>query len=139
MEKAPVKPDVVNLVIRWVARVWGIISLGFMLLMVGGEIITPTAPPPSEPRDLLAMVFFPVGVCAGLVLAWWREGLGGAITVGSMLAFYFILWAFDGRFPRGPYFALVAGPGILFLLLWAIALVSHKASSANPEPGAGSQ
>ncbi|MEA3408548.1 MAG: hypothetical protein U9R48_10805 [Chloroflexota bacterium] len=126
MVKATENPDVMSSVIRWVARVWSIVSLGFMLLMVGGELLSPTGQLPSAARDLLGMVFFPVGVCAGLVVAWWREGLGGAVTVGSFLAFYLILWAFDGRFPRGPYFALVAAPGVLFLLLWGITLIENQ-------------
>jgi hypothetical protein len=114
----------VSSIIRWLARVWSIVSLGFMLLMKGGHIVSPTAA-----RDLLAVVFFQTGVCAGLVVAWWREGLGGIMTVGSLSAFYLILWAFDGRFPRGPYFALVAGPGALFLLLWGLARMQRRNGS----------
>ncbi len=120
------KPNRASPVIRWVARVWSIVSLGFTLLMVGGELASPTAPFPTAARDLLAMALFPLGACAGLVVAWWREGLGGAVTVGSLLAFYIILWAFDGRFPRGPHFALVAAPGVLFLLLWSIARTKSR-------------
>jgi hypothetical protein len=56
-----------------------------------------------------------------MILAWRWEAVGGGMTVGSMLAFYALLRVIDGRFPRGPYFALVAAPGALFLLSWVIA------------------
>ena len=69
-------------------------------------------------RDLVGLFFFPFGVGLGMIVAWRREGLGGGITVGSLLAFYAALWAMDGRFPRGPWFALVAAPGVLFLACW---------------------
>jgi hypothetical protein len=106
-------------VLRWTARVWGVLSLAFMAVMVGGEVIFPHAPFPT-PLEMLGMLFFPVGVCAGIVVAWWREGLGGAISVGSMIVFYILLYFMRGQFPRGPYFALVAAPGVLFLLSWVL-------------------
>ncbi|MFP3895401.1 MAG: hypothetical protein ACLFV5_00985 [Anaerolineales bacterium] len=131
MVKASEKSDIISPVIRWVARVWSIVSLGFVLLIVGGELASPTGSPPIAARDLLGMALFPVGVCVGLVVAWWHEGLGGTITVSSLLAFYVLLWGFDGHFPRGPYFALVAAPGVLFLLLWSIALVRSQSRPAH--------
>jgi len=80
----------------------------------------PTAPFPSALRDLVGLLLFPVLTGVGLVVAWWREGLGGAITVGSLIAFYIWLGVMDGRLPRGPWFALVAAPGLLFLVVWAM-------------------
>jgi hypothetical protein len=113
-------------VIRRIAKVWSIASIGFTLLMLVGELIAPHAPPPTALRDLLGLFFFPFGTCVGMVLAWRWEGLGGAITVGSLLAFYATLYIADGRFPRGPFFLLVAAPGFLFLLSWAITITSKK-------------
>jgi len=71
-------------------------------------------------RDLVGLFFFPFGVCLGMIVAWRWEGVGGGITAGSLLAFYAALRIMDGRFPRGPYFALVAAPGILFLVCWLL-------------------
>ena len=94
--------------------------------MLIGELLGPTAPLPSTPRDIVAMLLFPVLSCVGLIVAWRRVGLGGAISVGSLVAFYAWLGLMDGRLPRGPYFALVAAPGFLFLLLWAISRRHEK-------------
>jgi hypothetical protein len=109
-----------DLVFRWIARGWSVLSLGFVLLFVVGEALDPAAPLPTAARDLIGLTLFPFGVALGMILAWRWEALGGAITVGSLLAFYALLRFTDGRFPRGPYFALVAAPGALFLVSWAL-------------------
>jgi hypothetical protein len=98
-------------------------------LFLVGEALPPHAEAVFKVRDILAMVFFPLGVCFGLGLAWRRELQGGIIAIGSVAAFYLILFLFDGRFPRGPYFFLLASPGLLFLAAWGverIALAKHS-------------
>ena len=67
-------------------------------------------------RELLLFVFFPLGFCVGMVVAWWREGLGGGITVGSLAAFYLADRLVSSSYPRGWAFAALALPGFLFLL-----------------------
>ena len=96
-------------------------SVGFVLLMfIGSGLAEGFNPAQFASRDLIGLFFFPFGVCLGMIVAWRREGLGGGITVGSLLAFYATLRIMDGRFPGGPYFALVAAPGILFLVCWLL-------------------
>ena len=131
MNDPRVKPGVLALTIRWAARGWSIASVAFVLVIAIGEIVSPSAPPPATFRDLAGLFFFPCGVCVGLILAWRWEGLGGGIAVGSLAAFYALLGAMDGRFPRGPFFALVAAPGVLFLLSWAVTAASKKKSSVG--------
>jgi hypothetical protein len=98
-------------IIRWIARVWSIASIGFVLLMfVGSALAEGFDPAQFRFRELVGLFFFPFGICLGIIMAWRWEGLGGSITVGSLLAFYAALRIMDGRFPRGPWFALVAAP-----------------------------
>jgi hypothetical protein len=52
----------------------------------------------------------------GLIVAWWREGLGGAMTVSSLLIFYAIHVTTTGTLPSGPGWVLFAMPG--FCLYW---------------------
>jgi len=106
--------------IRWIARAWSILSFTFVLGMVVGELLAPHAPMPSSLRDIAGFLCFPIGVSGGMILGWRWEGIGGGIAAGSLAAFYGILYLADGRFPRGPYFVLVAAPGFLFLLVWAV-------------------
>ncbi len=106
-------------IVLWVARVWSLINLGFVILIMGGELLTPHAPPPTSARDIISMAFF-LGMCLGLVIAWRWEAIGGVITLAGLAAFYITLYLADGRLPRGPYFVLVAAPGILFLVHWAM-------------------
>ena len=105
--------------IRWIARIWSVVSIGFILLMfIGSGLAEGFNLAQFTSRDLVGLFFFPFGVGLGTIVAWRREGLGGGITVGSFLAFYVALRVMDGRFPRGPWFALVAAPGVLFLACW---------------------
>jgi hypothetical protein len=129
MNDSRAKPSTAILAIRWIARIWSLASVGFVLLIAVGELVYPHAPPPSAFRELVGLFFFPFGTCVGMILAWRWEGVGGGITVGSILAFYAMLRVMDGRFPRGPYFALVAAPGVLFLLSWAIAGARKKGAA----------
>ncbi|HEY60461.1 MAG TPA: hypothetical protein G4N92_07255 [Anaerolineae bacterium] len=106
-------------VMRWIARIWSIASILFILVMFIGSLFSGDSSIFSL-RDVIGLFFFPIGVFVGLVLAWRWEGIGGVITVASFFAFYLTLWSFDGRLPRGPYFALTAAPGLLFLVNWCL-------------------
>ena len=102
-----------------IARSWSLISIGFILLSVFGELFSPHASNPTS-KEMVGIAFFPVGVLIGLALGLWREGLGGAIGVGSLVGFYIWCHVVKGRFASGPFFLAVAAPGIIFLLVWAV-------------------
>jgi hypothetical protein len=98
-------------VLRWIARIWSIASTLLVLaFMLPGESWNPTS------NQIVGLLFFPLGMVLGFVIAWWREGVGGTVTVGSMALFYLWMWSRDGRIPAGPYFLLLAAPGLLFIV-----------------------
>lgn len=101
-------------VIRWTARGWSIASMGVMLLLALGEGLYP-----STPMEWVGLLFFPLGISAGMILAWWKEGLGGGITAGCLIVFYGIFFANSGTLPKGWGWLACAAPGFLFLLCWA--------------------
>jgi hypothetical protein len=101
--------------LRWSARVLSILAVGIVLMFAFGEGLNLAH---FTGRELLLFVFFPLGVCVGMVVAWWREGLGGGITVASLAAFYLVHRLLSSSFPRGFAFAAFAVPGFLFLLCW---------------------
>jgi hypothetical protein len=102
-------------VIRWLARAWAAVSIGLIALLFVGEGFRPSQ---VNTREWVGLLFFPVGVCAGMILAWWREGLGGGITVASLLAFYTVHLVTTGTLPSGWAWLVFAAPGFLFLLCW---------------------
>jgi hypothetical protein len=83
-------------VVPWTARLWSIASVGLILFFIVGEGVKI-----GRPSEWLLFLFFPIGICAGMILAWWKEEIGGSIAVGSLLLFYMIHFASARRFPRG--------------------------------------
>jgi hypothetical protein len=118
-----------GIILRWAARVWGIASTLLILAFAFGglEHLRLT------PGEAVGFLCFPVGVVAGFVVAWWREGLGGVIAIGSLALFYLWMFARDGRVPGGPYFLLFAAPGFLHV---ASALIRRQRgqSAHNADP-----
>jgi hypothetical protein len=97
--------------LRWTARVWSVASIALVLAFIVGEGFNP-----SGPSEWLGVLFFPVGISVGMILAWWKEGLGGSITVGSLLVFYLVHLTTAGTLPKGWAWLAFAAPGFLFLL-----------------------
>ncbi len=111
-------------IIRWIARIWSLFSLAMFLLFSVGESLG--QPLQFTPQELLGLLFFPVGVALGMVLAWKWELPGGLITAGSLLAFYLLEFIIDRDFPSGIWFLLFAAPGFLFLLTWYLSSRGEK-------------
>lgn len=98
------------LAVRWLARITSVVSIG-LLAMFATE---PSGPPTGS--ELALMAFFPVGVVIGMMLGWWKEALGGLVTIASLAVFYVLFFIMAGKVSIGPYFAIFASPGLLFLL-----------------------
>lgn len=107
--RPPVPAAAATLAVRWTARLSSLVITVLVALMLTEGGGRPTA------AEAAAMVLFPGGIILGFAIAWWRERLGGLITVGSLVGFYVLMTAM-GRFPTGPYFLITAAPGFLFLL-----------------------
>jgi hypothetical protein len=109
--------------VRWTARLWSIASISLILLLCVGEGIYYTGP-----MEWLGFLFFPLGISVGMILAWWMEGLGGSITVGSLIVFYMIYLATVGTLPKGWAWLAFSVPGFLFLLCW------HRSRETSKSP-----
>ena len=104
---------VVTVLIRWSARLLSIASTAMLLLFVFGEKFEASK---VTGRQWLALVFFPLGIVVGFAVAWWKEALGGGISVVSLLIFYLIfVLLLRGDLARGAWFLVFAIPGFLFL------------------------
>jgi hypothetical protein len=113
------------LVVRWIARVWSILSILTVLFFALNELLPSSGPPPTL-QEWLGLTLFPIGVSVGLVMAWYREGLGGILALGCLIAFYVWNLLRFGHLPQGPFFLLIAMPGILFLIA---AVLSHRSAA----------
>ena len=101
--------------IELLARLGSIASIVLLLMLFVGEGMNPSKITRNEWAGLL---FFPIGVIIGMVVAWWKEGVGAAITLGSLVAFY-LVWGYLLRNHIGGWaFITFASPGFLFMLHW---------------------
>jgi hypothetical protein len=116
--QAPTQPSGLRttlLVIRWAARLASLFFIGAFILMFLGEGFDTSK---VTPREWVSLLFFPFGAMLGLILAWWKEGLGGAISLGSLLANYIVG---DVSSAGGGYQLICVSPAFLFLLCWFLA------------------
>lgn len=120
-------------IVLWTARVWGSLSLAFLLFFVGAHIIGSLTGGGdgiggfNSTSELVSFLFFPVCTIIGLGLAWKWEGWGGLITTGGIIGFHIIT--------PGILFNLMinglAAPGLLFLIYWFLARYKKKNEIIN--------
>ena len=108
--------------IKWIARIWSILSLAFLLLFFGASIISSIGTATFAFKDVFQFVFFPIGLTIGLIIAWKWEGLGGIITIGSIIGFHLQMLIKHGKPDFVLFIDLLAAPGILFILYWILSL-----------------
>ncbi len=127
VEEPPRGPDLSLLrIVRWVARIAGSLLVLMVIFFVIGE--GPPNPLKMSAIEAVALLALLVMV-VGLVLAWWREGLGGGLTVGGFVAFWLLDLLSSHRFwPHGafPEFLIV---GLLYLFYWRLAIRARKLDS----------
>jgi hypothetical protein len=110
-------------VVELLARVSSIASITFLFMLFASELLNPSE---VAPRQWVGLVFFPLGVTAGMIIAWWKEGLGSAITLGSLLGLYLVYGYFMRYHIAGWVFIVFASPGFLFLLHWLLTGAEKK-------------
>jgi hypothetical protein len=114
--------------LRWTARILSLMSTAVLLLFLFGEKFEPSKITATE---WLGLTFFPFGIVLGFAIAWWKEGLGGGITVGSLLGFYLIYGWVVRDVNLGWWFVVFAFPGFIFLACYALSRL-HKPAAAHP-------
>ena len=115
-----VKINKAAVTIKWIARIWSILSLAFLILFFGASIFSSSGTATFAFKDVFQFVFFPVGLTIGLILALKREGLGGIIAIASIIGFHLQMLVKHWKPDFGIFFELLAAPGILFILYWIL-------------------
>jgi hypothetical protein len=102
--------------IRWLARLLAAFFVGVVLLFLGAHLAEGGLHPLQlSAQETVLMVFF-FTTCIGMVVGWGCEVTGGIMVVVGVLSFYAIHLAATGRSPHGWFFPLMLLPGLLFLV-----------------------
>ncbi len=99
-----------------------ILSILAVFVFAVGEAKGGNGPRPTA-QEWVGLALWPIGVGVGLVVAWFREKLGGILVLGCLMAFYVWNLLHSGHLPRGPFFLLMAATGLLFLIA---GFLSHR-------------
>ena len=109
--------------VELLARVGSIASITLLLMLFVGEGVQASK---ISANEWIGLLFFPIGIVIGMAIAWWKEGVGSAVTLGSLLGFY-LIWGFLLRNHIGGWwFVVFAAPGFLFLLHWLLRGVEER-------------
>ena len=108
---------------RWAARALSVLSTTVLLLFITGEKFEVSR---ITAKEWVGFALFPVGIVVGFAIGWWKEGLGGAITILSLLAFYLAYGYLRGNFNLGWAFVVFAFPGFLFLISWLLSSTRER-------------
>ncbi|MCB8982787.1 MAG: hypothetical protein H6659_03085 [Ardenticatenaceae bacterium] len=103
--------------VRWVARIWSLLSIVLIGAIFVGQMSGMIGSRPS-PSEWVGLAFFPLGVLVGLGLGWWREDVGGVTAVLSLFAFYIWDLLVNHSLPGGIFFLLLTAPAFLYLFVW---------------------
>ena len=102
------------IIVRWTARILGLLIVGIFLLFMIGEGFNPLRWKGTEIAQHAALLI----ALIGMLLLWRWELWGGVMVVAGMIAFDSINLAASGRLPGGPVFPLCFVPGVLALVCW---------------------
>ncbi len=111
------KLRITELSFRWLARLMSLVSVGIIAMFFLAEPFKPSA---VRPREWVGLAFFPAGVVIGLIVAWWKEAFGAAISLGSLATFYLVFGWLMASNIHGPWFFIFASPALLFLIAWLL-------------------
>ncbi len=117
-------------IIRWTARIIGTLLVLITLIIGVGEMLesyNTDGVSPFYSFDILTIitfVFFIVGL-AGLILALWKEGKGGIISLFSFIIFIFLVGINpEANFTYALFIYLI--PSVLYIYGWWLTKKSSK-------------
>jgi len=109
--------------VGFLARLGSVISITLLFLFFQAEAFHPSE---IAPREWIGLIFFPIGIIIGLAIAWWKEGLGVSITMGSLVAFYLVYGYLLQSHVAGWVFIVFASPAFLFFFHWVLRHSTHE-------------
>ena len=109
-------------IIRWTARIIGTLLVIFSLFFFIGSIFEEFKNQGAGLETYNIIVFAVVGIgLAALILAWWKEGLGGIIAFISFIVFNLLAAVSPVEGSRYlPTLLLPLVPSVLYLFYWLL-------------------
>jgi len=104
-------------IIELLARITSIASITLLVMLFQAEAFHPSD---VALKEWIGLFFFPLGVIAGMVIAWWKEGLGAGIALGSLVVFYVVYGFLMSNHIGGWAFVTFSSPALLFLAHWLL-------------------
>jgi len=105
--------------IRWFTRIVGSLLVVLCLVILIGSIIEPY--PQGREKITPGAILLIIGMISmvvGIVVAWFREGLGGFLTVGGFVFFYAVHLIVEKSHHRGQFLITFLIIGLLFIFCW---------------------
>lgn len=142
MESKKTGLDWTILITRWLARGLSVLSIGTLAMFVAHDVPTPSRVTFAEG---LALMFFPLGVVIGMIVAWKWEGIGSSLGLTSLALFYGVYrFLLSNHFPTGWWFLIFSLPLFIFLATWIVSRTTPRRNNADlpgnhhhPTPVAG--
>jgi hypothetical protein len=113
--------------IKWTARITGTLLVVFTLVFGIASFIdgmNRNNGSPSSLSTLIIILFIIWGIAlTGLIIALWKEGMGGVISLGSFILMYILnLFNTEASIRGGafPIFFIFSIPSILYLCYWKL-------------------
>ena len=118
-------------IIRWTARIIAVLFAIILFFSFTVEDMNPLSINPQDYFFLSLWVLIPIGYLIGL----WKEGLGGLISVVSILTLIIILLTREGHY-YSFYFYLTLSifliPSILYLIYWYFNKTIRAKANSTP-------
>ena len=113
-------------VLRWAARLTGLLVTFGYVTIVAAEILQPhSAAPPSQLREWVGIILLSVA-CLAVVAAWRWELPSTALSLAALVSFVAVVGVDQPRVV-----AVLATPGILHLLDWLIRRLFSKTGAST--------
>ena len=114
--------------IEFLARIGSIASIVLLVMLFVGE---PFRAGEISANEWAGLMFFPIGIVIGMIIAWWKEGIGSVVTVASLAGFY-LVWGYLLRNHIGGWaFVVFASPGFLFLVHWILSSARKRHATVS--------
>lgn len=108
--------------LRWMARILGTALVLFTLVFFLGSMMTSTGQPFKMPGAIITLAFITWGIALfALILAWWKEGTGGWLSLAGFAATYLLnLFNPEASLRGGAIFIflLFMVPSLLYIIYW---------------------